>query len=174
MSNQSESRMYSEDEVEELLYHAVIQGCDHWDEQGCTQRFSAEYIVEKFKQSIQPKTEEVTSVLSWGNNGELLSTPKEQPKMEECETCNALGSPCYFHEPKEQPTSTSIEKINWSPHEILKEIEHDKQMSGQANNHFDELEKMIEEGGTYISISGKEWIRKDLVVNKIQELKTKP
>jgi hypothetical protein len=43
----------------------------------------------------------------------------------------------------------------------------------KANNSLLELEKYIDEGGTYISISGKEWIRKDLVVNKIQELKTK-
>lgn len=50
----SEPKMFSEEEVKELLYHGVIQGCDHWEENGCTQRFSAEYIVNKFL-SISPK-----------------------------------------------------------------------------------------------------------------------
>ena len=92
----SESRMYSDDEVSELLYHAVIQGCDHWDEQGCTQRFSAEYIVEKFNQSIQPKTEALKEGLKpCPNHPDVLTSqcgicngdfPKlEQPKTEEVE-----------------------------------------------------------------------------------------
>ena len=80
----------------------------------------------------------------------------------------------------EEP-SPSIEKINWSPHEILKEIEHNKQMSGQANNHLEELEKWAEENcGTnfnlgnakYLSLETKYVPLKDLL-NKIQELKTK-
>ena len=30
----NKNKTYTQQELDELLYHAVIQGCDHWEEQG--------------------------------------------------------------------------------------------------------------------------------------------
>jgi len=189
LNPKSESRMYSEEEVRKNMYWAINM-CKGKLDSGLREEDIIDELELKL-QSIQPKTEELTSVLSWGNNGELLSTPKEQPKMEECETCNVLGSPCYFHEPKEQPTSPSLEKMaEEAADKVFPNVtdedstqtelnEWNAYFSGfiegyKANNYLEDVEHWIGENIVHVSgIGFTEWevVSKDDLLKYIQTLK---
>ncbi|MEI6186951.1 MAG: hypothetical protein WCP46_00415 [Alphaproteobacteria bacterium] len=187
----SESRMYSEEEVEKLIASSWYSGArNHFE--GRT--FITDDNVKDILQSLKPKTEELKEGLNpCPNHPDVLISqcgicngdfPKlEQPKTEEVERGWTIT------DAKEQP-SPSIEKKVLTVEEILYPLSTDtsegmlikfenihkvigllKQNSYKSNQSLDDLEIWVKEIDKNQRVYGI--LRCDDLLNKIQELKTK-
>ena len=170
----SESRMYSQEEVEKLIASSWYSGArNHFE--GRT--FITDDNVKDILQSLQPKTEEVGQ-----ENEEQKQQRFTVELVKEIE-----------HEFKEQPTSSSIEKmaeefyIDFGQANMkmtitcgeIRKYRIDAFIEGyKSNNHLEELEKWVKENERKYNISYNNGTHEGCVytehlLKKIEELKTK-
>ena len=163
----SESRMYSQDVylrfTEWATENAMLRLNNKWWYADLVNNITTEQLFAVYLQSLQPKTEEV-------ERGWTITDAKEQP------TSLLGGKYEAMNNAYKEINSTSIEKEADTvekmaeeryPNEILlNQFRRSAFIEGyKANNHFDELEKWVEDFPFLLS--------PDNVIAKIQELKTK-
>jgi len=174
----SESMMYSEDEV---IGFGIWLGEKYWfnlstykwecrNEEGLYEVLDSKQLMELYRQSLQPKTEEDTyRRICKEHDWVKLGEDKRQ-----CTICGGI---------QEQPTSPSIEKMAELKKEFLYErhyysskerlwefIEQVFEEGYKANNSLDELDKWVREERYHYGND----INAQELMNKLYQLKTKP
>ena len=193
---QSESRMYSEEEV---IGFGIWLGEKYWfnlstykwecrNEEGLYEVLDSKQLMELYRQSLKPKTEELKEGLKPCHNhpdvllmqcgicnGTFPKSTKEQPSPSIEKKIEVTG---------QEQSSEVVKELNWLHNKLWElgwkgftDIEsergalafHNAYTQLKSNNHFEELEKWVREERYHYGTD----INSQELINKLYQLKTK-